>query len=90
MAAAWRYAEDGEPMPEDLVTLSYIDRFGAQAVLGRPLGVGEMRRMIAAENVVKAHAEMKRAGDWTAWAERYPEKWRLLTAAMKAAKNGKN
>ena len=89
MAAAWRYAEDGEPMPADLVNLSYIDRFGAQAVLGRCLGYGEMRRMIAAENVVKAHGEMKRAGDWTAWAERNPEKWRLLTAAMKAANDGR-
>lgn len=88
MAAAWRHAEDGAEPPAELVLLNRIDRFGAQAVLGRTLGAGEMRRMILCENIVKAHQGRKASGNWAEWSLAYPEANRLLTAAMKAAQDG--
>lgn len=85
MAAAWRFAEYGGEPPDDYKTLGYIDRFGAAAVLGRPLGLGEIRRMVATENVIKWHAERARSENWQAWAKTNPEKQHALITAMKAA-----
>jgi hypothetical protein len=52
--------------------LSYIDRFGL-GVLGRAPGAGELKRMVTAENIVKAYRERERAENWAAWAKDNPE-----------------
>ena len=88
MAAAYRYAEGDGPKPQELIQASYIDRFGVQAVMGRQLGAGEMRRMIMAENIVNAYHNRQRAADWVKWAEDYPDEAVLLNYAMKAAQDG--
>ena len=56
--------------------------------MGRPLGIGEIRRMVAAENVIRAYANRKAAEDWAKWAEDHPDQAALLNYAMKAAQNG--
>lgn len=80
--AAYRYADGRGPIPAELVALSYIDRFGAQAVLGRPLGYGEIQRMLTAENIVKWYNERQKSGNFAQWAADNPDKDRALMEAM--------
>jgi len=84
MAAAYAYADGGQ-MPAELRLLHEIDRFGAQAVFGRPLGAGEMRRMMIAETIVNLYHARAAAENWAAWETANPELAALLNAALKAA-----
>ncbi len=88
MAAAYRYARGETDPPAEIITLGYIDRFGAQAIYGRPLGYGEMRRMIVAENVVKWHKERSVAENWAAWANENHDKAALLAECERLIQNG--
>jgi len=65
-----------------LILLGYIDRFGAQAVLGRPLSAREIRGMVLAENLVNAYKERKASSDWAEWAADNPAMNELLNEAM--------
>ena len=73
-AAAYAHAQHDDPLPFDLVMLSYIDRFGAQSVLGRPLGFGEIQRMLHAENIIKWTIQRNKAENWATWANQNPDK----------------
>ncbi len=80
--AAFRYAGSGEHPPPGLATLSYIDRFGVKAVLGKDvLSYGEIQRMLTEENIVKAFSSRKASGDWAKWAQENPQDEKLLTQA---------
>lgn len=81
-AEAWGYVADNAPPPPELVLLSYIDRFGAQAVIGRPLGYGEIQRMLSAEAIVKAYHERSRAASWATWERDNPDRAKQLNEAM--------
>ena len=59
----------GGRKPIELVTLSYIDRFGAYAVMGRPLNLDELREMSIAENIKLAFEDRERSGNYAKWAE---------------------
>lgn len=75
--------EGDDPMPDELVTLSYIDRFGVMAVLGRMLTPGEMRRMAMMENICNAYRAHKDSDNWAEWSHRNPQAARLLFEAMR-------
>jgi hypothetical protein len=49
------------------VILGYIDRFGAQSVLGRLLTLREMRRMTMMDNIVIAYRSRQNATDKNKW-----------------------
>ena len=85
IAAAYRYADGDGTIPDDLLLLSYCDRFGVEAVYGRTPGGQELRRMIAAENVVKSYEERQQSDNWAAWARDNPEKSEILNRAMRLA-----
>ncbi len=51
MAAVFAWCKDGGQAPTEIEAARLIDRFGAQAVYGRSLGVREMRRIMLAERV---------------------------------------
>ena len=74
--AAYAYAEAAPPapsMPNELVLLGYIDRFGVEAVMGRPvLSAGEIRKMLIAEDVVYAYGRRKASGNWGQWSQDHP------------------
>jgi hypothetical protein len=72
-------------MPRELELMNYVTRFGAQAVVGRTLGAGELRRMVATENVVNAYKARKASSNWAEWAAANPGASRLLNAAMREA-----
>jgi len=56
------------------------------AVTGRPvLGAGEIRRMIVAENIVRAYRRLEETGDWAKFAEENPDTHALLMEAMRLA-----
>jgi hypothetical protein len=70
-------------MPKELKMLRLIDRYGVEAVMGRPyLGAGEIMRMQAAETVVRVYNERKRYDDWTRHAREDPEGSAFLNRAM--------
>jgi len=85
MAAAYAYADGGHPAPPELRLLREIDRFGAQAVFGRPLAAREMRQMMVAEGIVHAYRARAAAENWAAWEMASPELAALLNAALKTA-----
>lgn len=86
MARAYLFADGDGPEPRELDALRAIRVFGAEAVWGRPLGVGEIKRMTVAESIVRAHVgrATHKAG-WAAWAAANPGQNALLNAAMKMA-----
>jgi len=58
-----------------------IERFGAQSLYGRTLGLGEARRILFAESIVEAHRARARSGDWAEWASANPQHAQLLNWA---------
>jgi len=92
MAAALHWLEGDGQKPDVLKLLDAIDRFGVQAVTGRPtLGAGEMQSMIMADNVRRAWLSRNAYRDsdgmpnWAKWAEAYPDLSEVLVFAMRAA-----
>lgn len=77
-AAVLEYAENEHldnppPQPFELVLLGYIDRFGVEAVMGRPvLSAGEIRGMMTARNIYDAFHSRKSSDDWVKWAKDHP------------------
>ncbi len=82
------YADDpnGSQMSPELLQLGYIDRFGAQAVMGRSLGYLEAQHMMLAENVLKAYRGRSNSNDWATWAKEHPGQSDLLSEATVAAR----
>lgn len=51
-----------------------IDRFGVEAVMGRPyLGMGEMIKINAAERVVRGYRMKANSENWSKWARDNPK-----------------
>ena len=79
-------------MPDELELLSLLDRYGgAQNVLGRPLGYGEIRRMNYCQNVIAWYRERAASSDdegradWARWAGEYPDRAAVLNEAARLA-----
>lgn len=85
-AYAWRNDPDNYPVPDEVILSQYIDRFGVQAVYGRTPGAGELRRIVAAENIIRIYDEATGAEDWVAWSKANPDNAERLSSAIKAAK----
>lgn len=69
----------------------FVGRYGAQAVFGGLIPVGDMRRMSIAKQIFDAYHGRKQAKDWVEWAKAYPEASRLLNeiATQGEVTNGK-
>ncbi len=79
------YAVEDGPMPEALQLDSLIKEFGATAILGGPLGVGEIADIRTAQNVVNSQDAMVGSDDWAVWIKENPEASELLDRARAAA-----
>ena len=88
MAAAYAYADNSGLIPDELRLLSAIDRFGALAVLGRPLGAGEIKRMRISENVVAAYQSRAKSTSWATWASENKDMNNLLIMGMELLNDG--
>ena len=66
-----------------LELVDLVDRFGAQAVLGRTLRREEMLKMVYADNIRNGYQERQRSGDWAEWAKSNPDMNDLINDAMK-------
>ena len=90
MAAAYLYAEGDGPCPREIEVGMHIETFGAVAVMGRVMGAGEIRRIAAARNVVRAYQSRKYHRDaggnenWAQWTHEHPDLARILNAAERA------
>lgn len=71
-----------------------VEEYGAAAVFGRVLGVGEMRRMSAAMRVYNAYQRRENYVDndghknYAEWAAKNPDDAEILNGAIKAVING--
>jgi hypothetical protein len=77
------------PQPDEIKAGRLIDRFGAQAVYGRPLSYGEMHRILLAENVEHVCRKWLDKGAGKYFTEN-PATQSLLTWAKKAYTDGQN
>lgn len=85
MAAAYAYADGGPPSYE-IILLGYLDRYGgAMNVLGRPLGLGELRRTTTADNICKWYQERNATGNIVEWTGSNASKADVLNTAHKYA-----
>jgi hypothetical protein len=75
------------PAPSEIIAARYVDRFGAQAVYGRPLYFREMARIVAAEKVERAVNGRKHAQNVAQWVSDNLELYRILKDA-EACANG--
>lgn len=81
IAEAYAYADGGGGLPKELRLAQYIDRFGAQAVLGRLMGAGEIRRIDMAERIIRIYQSRKQAANWKEWVGSHPKEAELLAYA---------
>lgn len=88
IAAAYKFAVGDGDMPQEIEMGRLIDRFGAQAVLGRPMGAKEIRRIMAAEYVLNAYRSMTSSENYAAWVNDHPQEAELLSQAAKLVTNG--
>ena len=72
------------PQPNEIKAGRLIERFGAQAVYGRPLGYGEMRRIMLAEHIEHVCRKWKTNGAGKYFAE-HPDDLKTLTWAREQA-----
>lgn len=90
MAAAYAYAEGSGPMPREYELGQHLEAFGVQAVLGRVMGAGELRRIAAVRNVVEAYRSRARYRDgggnenWAEWASHNHQAAEVLNMAARA------
>jgi hypothetical protein len=84
MSSAYEFAEGGQATDELVLGWS-VEKYGAQAVYGRPLSFHEIRMIDLADNVVKAHRERERSDNWAEWAEKNPQKSTILNIAGRLA-----
>ena len=81
------YAASDGPVPNYTALQSNIDRWGASAVLGGPLGIDDIANISAAEAVVSCYEERQAAENMAEWNKANPEKRYLISQARQAAKD---
>ena len=86
LAAAYAVADGGplEISPE-LLLARELNRWGVQAVTGRPLYHHELIRLRAAERVISAYSARKNSKSWAEWAQANKQENEYLNYAMKLA-----
>ena len=83
MTSAYDYAESGGRIPTWLKMSYNVERYGAQALLGRPLTVNETYRMKAARSIHDAKKEQMKAENRAEWAQTNKEQNDLLIIVEK-------
>ena len=94
IGAVYQYCAKKGGLPVELETAWRVDEYGAAAVFGRVLGVGEMRRMSAAKRVYTAYHNRENYRDrdgnknFAEWAQRHEDDAELLNKAVMVVMNG--
>lgn len=87
MAAVYAWCVGGGPVPAEIEARGLVDRFGTQAVYGRPMGVREMRRIMLAERIERLVARWNGPGA-AEWFNTHPADSALLTRLAEEYKHG--
>ena len=94
MAQVYRYCAGHGRVPAELEMAWRAEEYGAAAVFGRVLGVGETRRMTAAKRVYNAYharaAYRDKDGNknYAEWAGKYPDDAEMLNQAVRMVQDG--
>lgn len=83
MARVYRYLEDDGPAPIELRTRNLVERYGAQAIYGRPLTVSEITRLDAVSSLTQVFYSWKRSDNWATWEKANPKEAELLQAVRR-------
>jgi len=81
--AVYTFCKAEGPLPVELEMAWMVERYGAPSVIGRVLGVGEMRKMALASRVYNAYQSRQSTKDWVEWAKQYPSESGLLNEVMR-------
>ena len=87
IAAAYNYAEGGGELPREIELGQYLETYGAQAVTGRVMGAGELRRITVAKKIVAAYRSREGYRDtsgnenWAEWSKAHPDQAHILNMA---------
>ena len=86
LAAAYAVA-DGSPIEvsPELTLLRELNRWGVQAVMGRPLYHHELIKLRAAERVINAYSARANSKNWAEWAQQNKQESDYLNYAMRLA-----
>ena len=76
-------------MPVDLENSYWVDRYGAQAILGVPAARRDINSLDRARMIFDAYEARRGSGDWVAWAQKYPEQNKALNEIMIQVTHGK-
>jgi len=80
MQAALAYARGEGTQPYEYRLRKLIETYGVAAIMNRNyLGVGEIRRMEAATNVIDGYKSRQASGNWAEWTAKHPELSKILT-----------
>lgn len=88
IASAYEYVTDTGGMPHEIELARYVDRFGVEAVFGRVMGAGEIRRIMTAEAVIGAYKSRQKSENWAGWVVEHPGEAELLAHAEELVNNG--
>lgn len=78
MTEAYHYAEGDGHKPRELYLIQLVERFGADAILGRPLYAREIYRGTIAERVYTVKKANMNSDSWAEWAKNNPKDSALL------------
>lgn len=75
---------DGAPIETspELQLLTNINRYGTDAVMGRPLGYNEILCMNIAEDIISAYNARLKSESWASWAAQNPGLSSVLNESM--------
>jgi hypothetical protein len=80
MVDAYNYAMGIDHKPRELKLADYVQEYGAQAVLGRPMYAREILRCTVARNVYRVKIKSFDTDNWAKWAKDYPRDAELLAS----------
>ncbi len=87
MARTWKHVDQGGPTPDELELLRLCDRFGTQAIFGRPFRAREVIAFQTVEAILKGYASRATSTDWVQWATANKELNALLIRAQQSAED---
>jgi hypothetical protein len=86
VASVYAYVDSGGPAPKEILLSGYLNKYGgAINVLGRPLGIGEMRRMTTCDNLILWYRERETTVNIAEWSKSNPNQAEFLNQAHRWA-----
>lgn len=81
IAAAYGYGTSGGDTPKEYRIWKYIERYGIQAVYGRPLTMAELVRIDAVRIIIEGCLSLQAAKNKVEWKKHNQDAWSVIDRA---------